>query len=355
MKSLLPLYLAMCLFCPALFFLTGCGQGPEKIITKTDTLATHDTLNRTIHDTAKIPIGKIPPYLLFGVLIDGLPENDSTFIGDSMYAYLSISSNRAMKNAVVSCNGHPLAYTVNQQMRSFFDGYNNSVQLFPGLASSQYESFFKEAAKALPWSVRLPYYTSDSSPVLLFDSLADSATFPLAIDSLTFFDMSGKRYDSIDYFNYTSPRSIKLGEDLTIRWKNGKAPWYAVECRKYSEQQYTYKAIGDPLDTAAADSQMVIPNKYFYQDSLSDSLHSYDFLYITVLPVSGPAPVTWDTCSSFGKKGFLFAMHYNNPFTPVSAAPAQALHKALAKRSAARPGISVPIGEIFSKIISSGK
>ena len=346
----------------------GCEQGPEKIITRTDTLTIHDTLTRNIHDTtihvdtlydtAKIPVGKVQPYMVFGVIEDGL-ANDSMIVRDSTYAYLSIFSNYAVKNAEIACGNHALSYTANQRLNSFLEASQFSIRTFPSAITSQYDAFFRDTAATIAWSVRLPFYSSDSGHALQFDTAADSVSFPGTLDTLKFFDKSGKQYsnDSIDFQNpFFQPKSIKLSEDLAIAWNDCKPVWYACEFQKYYyDPIYGYFAVGKPLDTMVTQPAMVLTNKFFYQDSLTPLMDLFSCIYLTVIPVDGPPPASWDSCPSFAGKGFLFALHADNPYMVITADLSLA-KRALTKTAAARGQFVRPLNvEVLSRVLVKAK
>lgn len=308
----------------------GCNEGTqEKIVT------VHDTL--TVRDTVRISNGRPAPFWVFGIVADMLSLNDSVTIADSMCAFFSLSASRPIRSAVVSCAGHVLDYDDNQQLRSFFNGFYRGADLFPTLLTSQYEKFFRDTARTLPCSVIIPYYQSETSSALLHDTLADAVARPGVLDTIRFFDSSGRRYESIDYFRTTvQPKRIRLDQDLRAAWKRTQASWFAVECVKYIDYSYTYGAVGDPLDTFVRDTQIVLPRSYFFQDTATDSTKRYDFLYVAVVPVNGPSPASWDSCGSFGGKGDLFAIHYKTTYATVNCVPSSVVSKRLAKRAAGK-------------------
>lgn len=328
------------------FMAVSCEQGVETISYVTDTVRTTDTFRikdtlirfDTLRDTARIPIGTVSPYQLFGVLIDGL-RGDTGTVPDSTCGYLSLSSRPAMRTALVHYGSHPLAYTGNQNMITFFEGYNTSTRLFPTLASAQYEGYFREPSKTVTCSVRLPYYPTDTSTGLSFDSVAGSVTFPAILDSLSFFDAQGRPYDSVDILTVENPKSIRLDSDLMVRWESIGADWYGVQCIRYilfSQNAYA------TFDTFTLDTQIVIPHSFFYQDSLTDKEKQYDALIVTVVPVSGPAPATWDSSLSFGGKGYLFALHYDNVYGALNVLGDPEAIRGMSKRTATAMTLNLP-------------
>jgi hypothetical protein len=315
------LLLAITVFMPFLFI--SCEQGPETItyLTDTDTVRVKDTLRikdtvinfDTLHDTAWIPIGSVPRFQVFGMLYDGLP-GESDFDYDSIYGYCSISSKPLMREVVATYGNHRLEYTKNQSMLSFFEGYNYNPRIFPSLTTAQYEQYFRDTSSALACTLKVPYYVSDSAVSPKFDTIVEQTSFPKVLDTLFFFDEQGKPYDSVHYTYFV--KNIKLDENLKVVWENIKARWYAVECIRYNV--YKRGAVG-LLDTFCTDTQIVIPHDFFYQDELTDGTKQYDALIVAVLPVNGPPPTTWDSCSSFGGNGHLFALHYDNIMIPLNA------------------------------------
>lgn len=314
----------------------SCEQGSETItyITETDTLTIHDTTRikdtvirlDTLRDTARIRIGPPHSYLLFGVLYDGLPA-DTGYDYDSIGGYLSLSAKPSIREAVVHYGSHALQYTANQTMISFFEGYNNNTRIFPALADAQYEANFRDTANSFDCRIRIPYFAADTSKMPSFDTVSHTQSFPRLLDTLLFFDGQGNRYDSVDYTRFDN--NIQLDEDLTIVWRNAASAWYAVECVRFSFFNEAYGI----LDTFTADTQITIPHGFFYQDAATDSAKQYEILLVTVVPVNGPYPTTWDSATSFDSKGYLFAMHYDNVMTPLNALWENAGSRPLAKRS----------------------
>ncbi|MBN2036159.1 MAG: hypothetical protein JW768_05395 [Chitinispirillaceae bacterium] len=357
------LAIALCAIITLPLLFGSCQQGPETITYIIDTLSIRDTLRikdtvirfDTLRDTAKIIIGEVPPLMLFGLVYDGLP-GDTAYDYDSINAYLSISSKPPVRTATVNLGAHGLDYTEHQRMVSFFEGYNISNRIFPSLASVQYESFLRDTANALALSIRIPYFPSDTSTVPEHDTVSDTAAFPglLDDDDLAFYDMHDARYDSVDYLKFLeNAKSIKLDEDLKAVWKNVGAQWYGIECLLYVLYPET---VIDILDTFSVDTQIVIPHSFFYQDSLTDPMKQYEILLVSVVPVNGPSPATWDSGASFDGKGYLFALHYYNAYAPLTASWENQQPAGLEKKTSRIQALRRPrSGEMLERLFGRNK
>ncbi|HUI92789.1 MAG TPA: hypothetical protein VLX68_11130 [Chitinivibrionales bacterium] len=311
------------LLCCAQLQFFSCSGGK----TVTTTAVVHDTLT----DTAKFFIGK-PSVSAVGILV-GAFKSDSLAPKDSFYASLCLSSNPQITNAAVTFGSHRLDYLSNQKTDEFFSGILSDFYVLPNVAAANYDALFEDPSLNYACRIIAPYYADTSLQTVSYDTLADSVSLPPSADTVRFFSDSGTRYDSVDYLGAYTPYRIRMDQGLKVTWHAG-AQWYGVECRKYRDLSYSYQIIGTPTDTFTSDSSISFAQSYIHQDTAYNDTFSYDFLYIQVIPVSGPPPWTWSSLGSFAGNGYLFAVRQVNNYFTLNAYPKSAPQGGLGKRAA---------------------
>ena len=335
----------------------------ENTVVHTDTLDIHDTIVHhdtvtnvrwdTLLDTMRYAIGN-PPVTCAGIVVSGIQIGSARY-PDSIYASLSVNANPPLRSLSPTVNDSTLRTAPDPDLTPFAGGFVKGM-IMPDMAQTVYDRYFNDTSSSFFFRIPIPFYASDTATSLSWDTLSDSILLPDSIDSLVAMDTNGALYDSVDYFgvyaNDSLQRRIPLNRDLQVRWA-GKADWYGIECGKYYYYYGSYYYTGAIRDTFTTGNQTVIPHEYFYHDTADDST-SYDFLYVSVIPVNGPPPARWDTLSDFQGKGSLLCMRGDRPtFLALSAYPKMKPEGGLGKRTAASapqpPNAMDILGRILAK------
>jgi hypothetical protein len=343
--------LLLCITPLQFFSCTGNKSTEVRTVTLHDTLFKDTfTLRDTLFDTAKISVGK-PGIVAVGLLVGAIKSGAVTRT-DSFYASMCINANPEIPNAVVAYGIHRLDYINNQKISGFLNGILNDFSILPNVAAANYEASFKDSSQKYVCRIVAPYYADASQQTVLFDTLTDSTSLPPAADTVRFASDSGTRYDSVDYFGKYIAYRIRLDQGLKVTWHGG-ARWYAVECRKYLDMSGNYKTIGVPIDTFTSDSSFAVAKDYLHQDTAYNDTFSYDFLYIQVIPITGPPPALWASLASFSGSGYLFCMRQANPYFFLNAYPKSAPRGGLGKRmSRSAPFTPPSSAEVLARVLS---
>ncbi|MDD5672667.1 MAG: hypothetical protein PHC61_00765 [Chitinivibrionales bacterium] len=263
-------------------------------------------------DTLRVASGN-PVVAAVGLVVGGIRVRTTrldTVYADTCYAYFSVTANPPLRNLRLSVNNNLLVPVDNRFLSPFAGGYMPGF--FPmNIPAAEYSAYFFDTAAQYRCAIPVSYFADGSAGLPTEDTLRDTVALPSVIDSLAARDGKGAIYDSVNIFGIYAAdslrRRIPLNTDLMVTW-HGDADWYGVECRRYYYNGSSFAAQPAFLDTFTTDKQLAIPHTYFYHDTAVDSA-SYNFLYVNVVGVNGPAPKAWDLpAASFNGKGFLLCM-----------------------------------------------
>jgi hypothetical protein len=307
-----------------------CTEDP-RVDTLRDTIHHTPTDTDTVYITKIIPVGK-QKVVLFGTAVHFQTQDTNYQVYDSIQASLTAYAGTNTNSLTVSFNNNKLEVVEGMETEKLLNNLNLWLQspspldagVLSNLTGVTYVTTFPKTISAYACTVIVPYYESDTSTALSYDTLSDSVIVPDGIDTLFMYDAAGNRYDTVDYYmldlyynlQIDTIYRIRMDEDLKIGWKRGNADWYAIKVQKVIDYSffggYGAYLVGTSIDTFTTETELIIPQSYVFQPD-TDALifdTSYSLLDIVVYPVSGPQPAQWDSLAAFGGSGHMFGFTY---------------------------------------------